>query len=105
MARLAREVKKKLTPLDKRRHRGGVADIGKIDSHPIANVVDIKKVPAVFRDQTVYQGHLRADLDQAPSQGRADETQPSGDENVGGGKNVRIPRHGRIVGRGTKDFL
>src|SRR5229473_7987202 len=99
MTRLAREVKKKLAFLDKRRHCSGVANIGKIDSHPIANVVDIKKVPAVFRDQTVYEGHLRADLDQAPSQGRADETQPSGDENIRTGKDVRIPSHGEIVGR------
>src|SRR5207249_10503471 len=101
MARLARQVKKKLAFLDKRRHRRGVAEIGKIDRHPIANVVDIKKVPAVFRDQTVYEGHLRADLDQAPSEGRTNKAESSGDEDVGTGKNVRIPRHGRIVGRGT----
>ena len=59
---MAREVKKKLAPFDKRRHRSGVANVGKIDSHAIADVVDIKKVPPVFRNQAVDQGHLCTEI-------------------------------------------
>ena len=105
MARLAREIEKKLAFFDKRRHCSGITNIGKIDSHAVADVVNVKKVPAIFRDQTVHQGNLCAELDQTPGQSGADETEPTGDENVGAGKNVRIPRHGRIVGRRPKDFL
>src|SRR6266550_632417 len=94
MAGLAGEIKKKLALLDQGRHRGGVANVSKIDSHSIADVVNIEKIAAVFRDQAVHQRHLCAELDQVPGEGGTDETKASGNENVGTGKNVRIPGHG-----------
>ena len=66
MARLAREIEKKLAFFDKRRHCSGITNIGKIDSHAVADVVNVKKVPAIFRDQTVHQGNLCAEPDQTP---------------------------------------
>ena len=105
VAGLAGQVKKKLAFLDQRRHCGSVANIGQINSHAIADVVNIKKVAAVFWNQAVDQGHLCAELDQAPGEGGTDKTEPAGDQDVGAGKNVRIPGHGRIVGCGRKDFL
>ena len=77
MARLAREIEKKLAFFDKRRHCSGITNIGKIDSHAIPDVVNVKKVPAIFRDQTVHQGNLCAELDQTPGQSGADETEPT----------------------------
>ena len=59
----------------------------------------------MFRDQTVDQGDLCPELDQTPGQRRSDKTEAPGDEDVGAGKNVRIPGHLRSVGRGPKDFL
>src|SRR5438477_593245 len=105
MTCLAGEIKKKLAFLDQRRHRGGVAHIGKIDSHSIADVVNIKQVAAVFWNQAVDQGHFCPELNQASGEGGTDKTEPSRDQDVGAGKNVRIPGHRRIVGRGAKDFL
>ena len=48
MACLAGEIKEKLAFLDQRRHCGSIANIGQIDTHSIADVVNIKKVAAVF---------------------------------------------------------
>jgi hypothetical protein len=44
--------------------------------------VNIKKIAAVFGNQAVDQGDFRPEMDQAPGEGRADETQSAGNENV-----------------------
>src|SRR6266446_10411659 len=104
MARLAREVKKKLAFLDKRRHSSGIANVGKIDSHAIADVVNVKKIAAVFGNQAVHQGHSCVETDQTPGEGGADKAESARNEHVGTGKNLKIHGHERIVGRGQKDF-
>jgi hypothetical protein len=76
-----------------------------IDSHALADVVDIERIPAVFRNQTIDQGDLSSDLNEAPSQCRANKAKAAGDKDIGSSKNRVILRHSRIVGRGQKDFL
>jgi hypothetical protein len=105
MTGLAGEVEKIMTVFDQGRHRGRIAYVSKIDRHPVADVIYIKKVAAIFRDQAVNERDLRLKVDKAPRQGRADEAQPARDENVRPDKNVVVPRHRRILGRGQKDFL
>ena len=105
MAGLAREIKKEPAALDQRGHRSGIANIGQIDNHAVADVVNVKRVAAVFRNQTVHQGDLCFEVDKASGEGRADETEASGNKDVRAGENLMIPGHRRIVGRLLKDFL
>ena len=99
------EIEKKLPSSDQRRHRGRVANIRKIDSHAVADVVNIEKMTAVFRDEAVDQRHFGAEIDQAAGEGGSDEAQAAGNQNVRPDENVWIPSHQGIVGRMQKDFL
>src|SRR6266404_2142003 len=98
MTGLPGEIEEKFALFNERGHHARVTNVRKIDSHLVANVVNVEKISTVFRNQTVDQGDLGAELDQTPGQGGTDKTDPTGDQDVGAGKNVKIPGHGRIVG-------
>src|SRR5438132_3448611 len=99
MTGLPREIEKKLPFSDERGHRGRIANIGKIDSYAVANVMNIEGIAAVFRNEAVDQRHFRAELDQAARQGRADKAEAARNQNVRAGENVWIPSHQGIVSR------
>ena len=105
MTGLTSEIEKKLSFLDERGHGCGVTNIGPIDSHAVANTVNIKEIAAVLRNQAVDQDDPGAQLDQSPRQGRANKAKTPGDKDIGASKNLVGQRHGRIVGRRQKDFL
>src|SRR5437879_3611418 len=105
MTGLTSEIEKKPPFSDERGHCGRIANIGKIDSYAVANVMNIKGVAAVFWNEAVDQRHLRTEIDQAAGEGRPDEAQAAGNQNVRSDENVWIPSHQGIVGRRRKDFL
>src|SRR5690348_5974975 len=100
MTCLAGEIKKKVPVLDQSRHRCSIAHIGKIDSHAVADVMDIEKVTSVFGDEAVDERYLRSETDKPTSQRRPYESETTGNQNVGSGQNVITRRHGGIVGCG-----
>src|SRR5262249_39152503 len=104
MAGLAGEIEKKLAFPNERRDRGRITNIGKIDNHPVADVVDVEKVAAIFRDQAIHESDSCAELDQAPGQGRADESQPSSDKDIGSCKNIEPGGHDELQNDGVLEY-
>src|SRR6266404_1540319 len=99
MTGLAGEIEQELAVLDQLRHCSRVAHVRQIDSHAVANVVDVEKIAAIFGNQTINECDLRLETDEASGEGRSDESEPTGDQYVRSSESVGIPRHGGIVGR------
>ena len=56
----------------------GIADIGYIDSYPIANAFDVKKVSAKILVQAVYEKHVGSQINQPSGNRCTDESEPTG---------------------------
>ncbi len=94
MAGLSSQVEEIFPPVQQMAQPVHIADVGDIDGQPIGNVGDVEEIAAIFRDQAVDQQHVAAKRDEPPRQGRADEAEPTGDQNARAGE-VGIARVGR----------
>src|SRR5215469_13337405 len=89
MARLRREIKQEIPPLEQMPQTVATADIGNIDGHPIVNVGDIGEVAAIFGDHAVDKQNVSAEGDEPPCDGRADQAQTAGNYRAGAGINFK----------------
>ena len=96
MTGLAGEIEKKVASFNQGRHGWRVAHIRKIDSHAIANVMNVKDITAVFGNHAVHQRDFGVKTNETPRKGRANEAEPAGDEHVRSGELFAIKRHGGL---------
>ena len=85
MAGLRRQVEEKILAVEQMRQGVAAANIGDVDSHPIADIGDIGEIAAIFGDHAVDEQNLGAERDEAPRNRRADEAQTAGDNRPGAG--------------------
>ena len=73
MACLTGKIKKEVALFDQRGHSLCIADVSKLNAHPVAEIMDVEKVATVFRNQTINQRYLCPEGDKLPGQRRANE--------------------------------
>ena len=62
VTRLAREVEEIILSLHQIAHAVGVAHIRDVDPQAFAEWLDVKKIPAIIRDEAVEHRYLRAEM-------------------------------------------
>ncbi len=82
VAGLPGEVEKVVLPGHEVVDAVGIAHVGDVDLHPAAQVLDVEGVAAVFGDEAVDQGYVRARRDEPPRKVGADKAQAAGDEHI-----------------------
>ena len=104
VAGLRREIEQEVLPGQKMPHRFAIADIGDVDPHPVANVGNVRGIPAGLRHHAVNEQHLGAEPGESPGQGRADQAKAAGDHNAGiaksGKTRIRTGRHHSLASAG-----
>ena len=80
MAHLSGEVEQEILALDQVLHAVGIPHVGDVDADAVADLRDVEKVAAIFRDQRIHQQHVGAQLHQPVRQMAADEPQSTGDQ-------------------------
>src|SRR3954463_4890930 len=83
MARLPGEVEKVILVLDEIAQAMSVAHVGDVDLDAVPNALDVVKIPAVIRDQTVHDRDIRAEIDKAAGEVGADEAEAARDQDAG----------------------
>jgi hypothetical protein len=94
VAGLPGQVKEEAASFDQGGHGMHVPNICKINSNPVADVVNIEEIAAILRDQAINECYFCPKGHQSASQRRADEAEPACYENVRTGKSFVIERHG-----------
>src|SRR5262249_46785560 len=80
-------LERKWAPFDNGQHGATTRTARKTTVPRTGDVEILNPFAAVSRDQAVNRCALRAELDQAPPQRRANEAEPAGDQHVGAGEN------------------
>src|SRR5262249_29958127 len=80
VARLTGQIEEVVLSLHQVAHTVFVANVRDVDADTISDVVNIKEIAAVFRNQAVNERDLSAEVDQMPGQIGADEAEAAGDE-------------------------
>src|SRR6185503_2814172 len=77
MTGLASQIENIILVLDKILDGVRIAYVGDIDADPIPDVVDVKKISSILRNQAVNDRHVGAHVQQPTGEVGPDETQPS----------------------------
>ena len=85
MAGLRRQVEQKILASEQMRQGVSAADIGDVDTHPIAYIGNIGEIAAILGNHAVDEQNLGAEPDETPRDRRADEAQTAGDHRPGTG--------------------
>ena len=81
VACLASEVEEIILSLHQIAHAVGIAHVRDVDLQAVAEWLDVKKIPAIIRDEAVEHRDLRAEMEQLLREIRSDKSKPAGDQN------------------------
>ncbi len=93
MARLTREIKQIVSPLDQIAHTMLIPYVGDVDAHLILDVFDVKQVAAILGNEAIHEQYFSSQVHQSNGQVRTDKPQSSRDEHLFIGKGLLVVLH------------